>query len=362
MFGNFLTYNIDFGQLEAYVHGLRASLITTEEYDNLTQCETLEDLKVGLSTSDYGNFLQNVSSLNPSIIVEKAREKLVKEVNEIRFNAIEPLAKFIDFVTYEYMINNVLKLIQAVRNGRGALDLLYKCHPLGMFSKIQVITKLENVKEMYELVLVDSPIGKFFTKSGVSEKDFDELSTTHIKSLLYKNYLESYYDFCQNLGGTTAEVMGEILEFEADRCVLTVTRQSCKSKELRKDQRLKLFPNFGKLLTFHEELSETEDDRQIQELLKKKNITEFAEMFEKMEESSGRVSLENQMSKREVFLNKLSFTNQFHFGIFYSIIKLKEQEIQNLMWIGECLHQGMKQRINEFIPIYSVHGFDTNTK
>ncbi len=45
-----------------------------------------------------------------------------------------------DFITYEYMIANVLKLISGARSGRETLDLLYKCHPLGLFEGIGALT------------------------------------------------------------------------------------------------------------------------------------------------------------------------------------------------------------------------------
>ena len=32
-----------------------------------------------------------------------------------------------------------------------------------------------------------------------------------------QSYLESFYNFCLNIGGETADVMCEILAFEADR-------------------------------------------------------------------------------------------------------------------------------------------------
>lgn len=359
LFNNTLTFNIQFGQLEAYVHGLRGGILTTEDYQNLTQCESLEDLKLHLSGTSYGNFLQNEPSpITPNVIGEKATQKLVKEFNELRFNAVEPLAKFLDFIQYEYMINNVLKLITAVRNGRGALDILFKCHPLGMFPSIGVITAADNVDEMYELVLVDSPIGKFFTKTDVDKRDFDEFTTNYIRGLLRKNYLESFYDFVSNLGGSTAEIMKPILEFEADRATLTITRQSCNSKELHKDERKRLYPNFGMLAEAHDDLCEAEDDKQIKAILKEWNFQEYYEMWDLVDESHGKTSLEKELQKREVELNKLSFIKQFHFAEFYSIIKLREQETQNLMWISECVYQNIRDRMNEYIPIYGSKGFE----
>jgi V-type H+-transporting ATPase subunit d len=38
---------------------------------------------------------------------------------------------------------------------------------------------------------------------------------------------------------------------------------------------------------------------------------------------------------------------------FYAYVKLKEQEIRNLVWIAECILQGQKEEINKFVPIFS---------
>ena len=38
-------------------------ILSQNDYLNLVQCETLEDLKLHLQSTDYGNFLANESSL-----------------------------------------------------------------------------------------------------------------------------------------------------------------------------------------------------------------------------------------------------------------------------------------------------------
>lgn len=50
--------------------------------------------------------------------------------------------------------------------------------------------------------------------------------------------------------------------------------------------------------------------------------------------------------QREVFLNRDSFMDQFHFGVFYSYFKLKEQEIRNIVWISECIAQQQKDKVS----------------
>lgn len=51
-------------------------------------------------------------------------------------------------------------------------------------------------------------------------------------------------------------------------------------------------------------------------------------------------------------LNKHSFSKMFHYGVFYSYMKLKEQEIRNIVWICECIAQNKRHRINDYLPIF----------
>lgn len=74
----------------------------------------------------------------------------------------------------------------------------------------------------YHLISPEAP----FFLSCISEADLDELNVEIIRNTLYKvcfmlqtlycslspkEYIESFYKFCEGLGGVTAEVMCEIL-------------------------------------------------------------------------------------------------------------------------------------------------------
>lgn len=342
-----LTFNVHEGSLEAIVHGYRNGFLRPEEYNNLVQCDSLGDLKSQLQVTDYGNFLQNEAVLTSRGIADRAIEKLVSEFNELREWADQPLSQFLDFITYDYMISNVLKLISGARNGREALDMLYKCHPLGLFNGIAALTAATSVDEMFETVLIDSPIGRFFQNS--QQRDFDELSLEYIRGLLQKNYLEAFYDFCEKLGGETATVMCPILAFEADRSVITVTANTCGVKDMTPDDRRKLYPNIGTLVDVQDDLSYAEDEEQLKEKLKR--FPEYYELFDdgRGMDAGAKKSIEKKFVDRSVELYRDAMMRQFQYGVFFGWVKLKELEVHNLIWIAECITQSMKSRIHEYV-------------
>jgi len=351
--GSSLTFNMNDGYLEAILRGYRGVILTTADYANLVQCEELDDMRLHLAQTDYGDFLANEPApLRPNVIQNKCNEKMVAEFLHIRNQAVEPLASFLDYVTYGYMIDNIVLLITGTLHERDMTELIEKCHPLGMFDAMASLTVAHNVSELYNSVLVDTPLAPYF-QGCLSEEDLDEVNIELIRNTLYKAYLEDFYQFCKSLGGPTAEVMCELLEFEADRRSINITLNSF-GTDLSKDDREKLYPRLGLL---HPEgldrLAKADDADSIY------NTVEMYLTYRPLLESVGGQygvnedrSLEDAFFEHEVKLNKLSFELSFHYGVFYSWVKLKEQEIRNIVWIAECIAQKQKSKINHFIPIF----------
>jgi len=319
-------------------------------------------------------FLQNEPSpLHTTTIAEKCTENLVAEFEYLRAHAVAPLTTFLDYITYGYMIDNIVLLLTGTMHERDMSELLEKCHPLGFFDAMPSLRVASTFAELYDTVLVDTPLGtwclnatrlpqsltssnptlqyvaSYFKECFHQKEDLNEQNIEIVRNTLYKAYLEDFYRYCQSLGGTTAEVMGDILAFEADRRAINITINAF-GTELTKDQREPLYARFG--LLYPEgtlRLAKADDVEQVRAIIEA--FGDYSHLFEDTRFNTDK-SLEDGFFEHEVKLNQLSFDQQMQYGVFYSYVKLKEQEIRNIVWIAECVHQNMKDKINNYVPIF----------
>lgn len=368
------TFNMAHGFVEALVRGYRSGFLKDSDYHHLTQCEALEDVKLNLQETDYDVFLNSETNITPATIEANALKKMVTEFFYFRHNAVEPLGQFMEFITYEYMIENVMLLLRGTLSGRNVNELIAQCHPLGMFkeSTMRNIPSFEanprGYADLYETVLVDTPVGPYFqayldqSASAIGSASevrhvLEEVQIEILKNSLMKLYLEDFYSFCEGLGGDTAEVMCGLLRARADRAAINITLNSfgtpLNDATMRETDRKRLYPSIGELYPAGTELlSKVDDEAKLGQALS--SYPQYNAIFEKFLNSSPEeFSIDDEFYKREVQMYELAFENQMHFGCVYAYVKLKEQEIRNLVWISECILQRRKDQISNFIPVFS---------
>jgi hypothetical protein len=64
------------------------------------------------------------------------------------------------------MIDNVVLLITGTLHERDTHDLLERCHPLGWFDTMPALCVATNVAELYNTVLVETPLGGLWGTIG----------------------------------------------------------------------------------------------------------------------------------------------------------------------------------------------------
>lgn len=328
---------------------------------------------MNLQETDYGSALSNDSAISPTLVESRALSKLVTEFLHLRANSVEPLSTFLDYITYEYMIENVMLLLRGTLSGRNVNELIQQCHPLGMFkeSTMRNIPSFEanarGYTELYETVLVDTPVGPYFQKyleqsSSVNafsdvKNVLEEVQIEILKNSLFKLYLEDFYSFCESLGGVTTEIMCSLIRARADRNAINITLNSfgtpLNEMSMRETVRKSLYPAVGELYPAGtEQLWKVDEDAKLVQALS--SYPFYRSIFEKFVTASpDEFSIDDEFYKGEVKLYEMAFESQMHFGVFYAFVKLKEQEIRNLVWITECLLQRRKDQINNFVPIFS---------
>lgn len=318
----------------------------------------------------------------------------------MRSVASADLAKFMDYITYGYMIDNVVILIAGAMRSFNVLgdemdseELLSRCHPLGMFDTLPALMVATSVDEIYNTVLCESPLAPYF-RGCFSADDLDDVHIELIRNHLWKAYLEDFNLHCQaspSVNSETRELMDRILGFEADRRVVNIAVNSCGSERLSKQERLRLFPRFGSLWAsgISQKLANVDDLDQIRGILDP--IPAFRGLLNDYLNGGGKASglsasglekassttsyelpkagavpnlpastanyteprtLEEHFFEYEVKLCKEAFDFQCTFAIFYAWSRLKEQEIRNLVWIAECVSQGQRQNAQNFLPIF----------
>lgn len=347
----------------------------------------MEDFKLCLQDTDYVSVQQNTQIIKPQEINRCCFTKFVKEFEWFRAQATGQLAYFIDLISYEYQIANVIEIIAATVKGTPAAEVIEYMHPLGHSPYINTMLTFEkedNLLDLYTVVLVDMPIAKYFaqyfeniTRSGQPSKalqgTFTEVDVNVIFAHLRKIWLEDIYAFCSTLGGETWDKMKDVLEFEADRHAIEIVHNSIAVKSTLNDpinrlKRQELFCSFGKLYpdctcqidssialnSLTRNFSKINNDSSLYNALDVYPI-----YYEAMHKSQERImSLSDALKYAEVDLLKSNFDGQCQISIFYAYVKLKLIELENIRSISSAVsfrNRSMydaKKQVVKYIPIF----------
>jgi len=324
---------------------------------------------MALADTDYGTFLQNdASPLSPSTIRDRALEKLSAEFQYLRSEASHELGRFLDYISIDYQIDSLMLILKATLNNPNVniTALVDQAHPLGQFkpSTLKAICAFDNspkgYADLYQTVIIDTPIGPYFQQFLKDEADrsasvgdvrniLEEMPTTKLENTLRKLYLEDFASFCDALGGETATLMGDLLKARADAMTINIALNSfgttLNEVSMRADRKL-LYPSIGFLYPEGtNRLAVVGSEEELVEALKP--FKAYSDVLNKY--VSGETTVDDAFYAREVMLCELAFEGQFNYACFYCYVRLREQEIRNLVWACETIVQKQKSKMNQHV-------------
>jgi len=352
-------FNVDDGYTEALLRGFRKSILGEQQYTALRNTSNLKDFKSVLIDTDYSDYVKDYNETDTSALKMLLKKKLADEIDQVQSVAGPELDKFIEMIRHKYMIDNVINIIEGIKNKTDKNVIESRNEPLGYLKEISGLLKLDykKIEDLYEDVLIDTEVGVYFSKfleevlASSDNKNvatinnyLQQLKPEEIKNYLKKIWLEYFYHFCKTLNPTTSEIMEYLLKYEADCQTIQIVYNSLAyNNQFQEEERKKVIPYFGFL--YPETTTQLIKCNSLEQL--KQILQPFPDYYELVKEipdpkkldefglQSGLKTLDDLMFKESMKRYSIAFEQQFHFACFYAYIKIKEQEIKNIMLLAD---------------------------
>ncbi len=352
-------FNVDDGYSEALLRGFRKSILGEQQYTALRNTTNLKDFKAVLIDTDYSDYVKDYTETDTSALKMLLKKKLADEIDQVQSVAGPDLDKFIEMIRHKYMIDNVINIIEGIKNKTDKNVIEARNEPLGYLKEISGLLKLDykKIEDLYDDVLIDTEVGVYFSKfleEVLASSDNKNVATINnflqglkpeeIKNYLKKIWLEYFYHFCKTLNPTTSEIMEDLLKYEADCQTIQIVYNSLAyNNQFQEEERKKVIPNFGYL--YPETTTQLIKCNSLEQL--RQILQPYPDYYELVKEipdpkkldefglQSGLKTLDDLMFKESMKRYSIAFEQQFHFACFYAYIKIKEQEIKNIMLLAD---------------------------
>ena len=354
-----ILFNVDDGYSEALLRGFRKSILGEQQYTALRNAANLKDFKAVLIDTDYTDYVKDYTETDTSALKMILKKKLADEIDQVQSVAGPELDNFLEMIRHKYMIDNVINIIEGIKNKTDKNVIEARNEPLGYLKEISGLLKLDykKIEDLYEDVLIDTEVGVYFSKfleEVLASSDNKNVATINnylqslkpeeIKNYLKKIWLEYFYQFCRTLNPTTVEIMEDLLKHEADCQTIQIVYNSLAyNNQFQEEERKKVIPYFG--ILYPETTTQLIKCNSLEQL--RQILQPFPDYYELVKEipdpkkldefglQSGLKTLDDLMFKESMKRYSIAFEQQFHFACFYAYIKIKEQEIKNIMLLAD---------------------------
>lgn len=372
-------FNIHDGFPEAVVRALSISFLREREYEDLKRANNMQEFHMLLCDTDYSKYIANMAdpaNLDVNDLKKRLYEKLRDEIEYLTGQASEPLSSFLQQMMHCYQIENVVSYISGVRTNLAPAIIQASMNPLGEFQGLKSVSSFakEDFVVLFQDILIDLPVGEYFRKFidglieslGAAEgreggegrqrvsieqvsQYLDNYTSSEIKVFLKKIWLVTFHRWIMaNCNETTQEHMNELLKAEADWETIQIIYNSFNKPDMNDSKgqalRNKFFNNLGHLYPDRtKQLQESREFRELQEKLQSTPYYKFLRDVPDPVRADQRpdldieVTIDDSQKKDLSRRYSLAFFGQFHYGVFYAFLKLKELEILNVVQLAEIV-------------------------
>jgi V-type H+-transporting ATPase subunit d len=156
------------------------------------------------------------------------KQKLADDLEYLETNAVGPLSRLFFYIRTVYMIDNLVNVVQGLRNNTPSQRLMANIDPLGFFEELKTLkSESDDFGSMYESVLIDTPISQYFLKfleintsdlTDISQikNFFKETNNENMRACLKRLWMEDFYEYVQSLNSISRDNMTNLLNMEAD--------------------------------------------------------------------------------------------------------------------------------------------------
>lgn len=305
--------NISNGYLISDIHSRADHLLDSDFYNLLTQCEALEDLIIKLSQTSYSKFLSKTSEIDSKkklkIQLYKSLEDELIKIYKISDNDIKLL---LDYFYETLRIQEFVLCLAMKIEG----NLVVNEDNIGFFPALNTLKFCNDMTDVYKFCVCNSFLKEYYEKP--EENEFLMVNLQLIHSKLSRNHQKKFYLQINN----TMNHMRRILEFEGDRQIIELTINT-----IGQDIDRKLY--FSSVNNLSENtikrLSEVDNVEELTSIL---SDTVYSHILED--------PLPN-LQKIEINIHLDSFLIFNDISCIFSYLKLKEQEIKNILLITESM-------------------------
>ncbi|KAG0419659.1 V-type proton ATPase subunit d [Dictyocoela roeselum] len=321
-----------YGFLLSDIHNKANHLLSQQDYTLLMQCETLEDLVVRLGQSSYAAFVNETTEVSKKAIKAGLYRALSEEFALLYAHSGADVRTLLQYFRETLMIEEFVRCL-AMRI-EGTLDVSES--RVGFFPELHTLKFSADLADVFRFCVDNCFLRKYISRddlgAGENACDFAAVDVSLLHAILLRNLTRAFY---ARIGASMAH-MRSILRFEGDRQIIETVMNSL-GQDIARQRYFAAVSNLkGAVLA---ELGAVDGH---DEFVSAMMNTQYAGI------------LENplpRLQKMEMDLHAESFLIYNDISCVYSYLKLKEQEIKNILWIVECMASGRKNFMDHIFTL-----------